>query len=139
MSAVAVREVEDRVVGLAIMAEHGMPRSWDERQMHTLRPGECYLHMLCVLSEARGKGVGSVLLRWCEATAVARGAEFLSLGVVAGNPAQRLYERKGFEVMHSSGCCGNLVMCFFLGLPHCRCGVVSMEKVFESGGTDMTA
>jgi len=131
VSAVAVREEDDRVVGLAIMAEYGMPRPWAERQLHTLRPGECYLHMLCVSAGAQGQGVGSKLLRWCEATAVSRGAEFLSLAVVAGNPAQRLYERKGFEVVHGTGCCDNVVMCFFLGMPHCRCGAFNMEKMLE--------
>jgi len=134
ISAVAVREDDDSVVGLAMMTEYGMPRTWDEKQLHTLRPGECYLDTLSVAAGARGQGIGSKLLRWCEDTAVARGAEVLSLRVVAGNPAQRLYERKGFELTNPVGCCGWFWMFCFLGLPHCRCGGHRMEKELRGAG-----
>mmetsp|Transcript_18713 Transcript_18713/g.71178 ORF Transcript_18713/g.71178 Transcript_18713/m.71178 type:complete len:228 (+) Transcript_18713:123-806(+) len=133
-SAVAVREEDDRVVGFAIMTLHGMPQTWDERQLHTLRPGECYLDMLSVAADARGLGIGSKLLHWCEETAIASHAEFLSLGVVAGNPAQRLYERRGFEMMHKTGCCASVWLCCFLGLPHLQCGGFHMEKPLPTAG-----
>lgn len=41
--------------------------------------------------------IGTCLLKLCEETALSKGAKLLSLGVVAGNPAERLYKRFGFE------------------------------------------
>ena len=44
------------------------------------------------------------MLTWCEKTARARGAAVLSLSVINGNPAQRLYERFGFVAAPESLC-----------------------------------
>lgn len=130
LSAVAVRE-DGTVVGFVQMYEYGLPRGPIEQMMHTLRPGEVYIEMLSVSAEARGQGIGTRLLEWCEATARARHAEVLTLGVVAGNPARRLYERFGFEVEERGICaaiCTSLTLCCLIGLPHGECGGIQMEK-----------
>ena len=57
------------------------------------RPGELYVEELAVSADARGKGVGTKLLQWAEAQAVARGDTVMSLAVLRGNRAQGLYQR----------------------------------------------
>lgn len=53
---------------------------------------------LVVLEEARGKGVGSALLRYAEAHARERGAEVVRMEVMAGNTvARRFYDRRGWR------------------------------------------
>ena len=54
------------------------------------------IHDLAVLPEARGKGVGKALLDAVEAEALKRGAVKITLEVLSGNPARRLYAREGF-------------------------------------------
>jgi len=57
-----------------------------------------YLETLEVRPEARGKGVGSELLRRCEESAKVAGAKVLDLHVDTENgSAIRVYEAKGFE------------------------------------------
>ena len=51
---------------------------------------------LAVVAEARGRGVGTALLRALFDRARADGFEVLSLSVEPDNPARRLYERHGF-------------------------------------------
>ena len=68
--------------------------------------GRLYLHSttreLCIvdilLDEAfRGRGIGSILLRWLQEVTKARGLEHLQLSVLVHNmAARRLYERHGF-------------------------------------------
>ncbi|MFC6591580.1 GNAT family N-acetyltransferase [Deinococcus lacus] len=62
------------------------------------RPGELYLDALAVAPAARGQGVGRQLLAAAKAEAQARGLRGAALLVEPGNPAQRLYERAGFQV-----------------------------------------
>lgn len=133
--AVAVRGDEE-VVGFVQMTAHGMPQDFVSRMLHAPGPGECHIEMLAVSAEARGQGVGTKLLEWCEAVARERGARVLSLGVVAGNPARRLYERFGFVEQDQGTCeriCASSMLCCLLGLPHCQCGGVNMEKPLEGG------
>mmetsp|Transcript_23592 Transcript_23592/g.57128 ORF Transcript_23592/g.57128 Transcript_23592/m.57128 type:complete len:218 (+) Transcript_23592:126-779(+) len=131
-SAVAVRTSDEAVLGFVQMSVHGLPgRGCCEELMHSLSEGEGYIEQLSVTSDARGQGVGTKLLQWCESTARARGCSTLALGVVAGNPAQRLYERFGFEVQEQSSCsciCTSLMLFACFGLPHCRCGGHQMVK-----------
>ena len=55
-----------------------------------------------VAVEARGRGVGSALLRALMDTAHEQGYRALSLAVDLRNPARRLYERVGFRVVSLS-------------------------------------
>jgi GNAT superfamily N-acetyltransferase len=55
------------------------------------------VHDIAVLADRRGEGIGAELLQAAEAWAREEGLARLSLEVLDENPAQRLYERQGFE------------------------------------------
>ena len=112
LGAVAVG-VDGEIIGIVQMALHGHPAT-----LHTVKPGECYIEHLAVTARARGQGVGTKLLAWCEATARDRGAAYLSLEVVNGNPAIRLYEREGFVSVPQDpvgACCSSFFVALFFG------------------------
>lgn len=54
------------------------------------------MEFLSVTAQARGQGVGTKLLQWGEERAREHNATELTLSVLNGNPAKRLYERFGF-------------------------------------------
>ena len=57
-----------------------------------------HVHALFVRRDARRSGIGRALLETCIARArAADGLELLTLSVTAGNPAEQLYARLGFE------------------------------------------
>jgi ribosomal protein S18 acetylase RimI-like enzyme len=56
---------------------------------------------VAVLERARGRGIGTALVRAAVAEARSRGFPALSLSVERENPAARLYEREGFEVVRA--------------------------------------
>ena len=133
-----VAVVDGKAVGVIRVSVFGRPkgsRSSDEEALHELRAGEAYVEYLSVTEEARGRGVGTALLRFAEAAARAEGATFMSLGVVRGNPALRLYERVGYRVVPRD-CCDSFCTCCFvgcyMGFPHGRCGADEMEMVLDS-------
>lgn len=65
--------------------------------------GVHYLRELHLTERFRGQGLGSrVLFAWL-AREEARGAHAMRLKVFEENPARRLYEKAGFQVMQSSG------------------------------------
>ena len=134
-SALAIDESTDNAVGFIQMSAYGLPRSPWNRYMHRLQPGECYIEQASVSPRARGKGIGTKLLRYCEDIAREEGYTMLSLGVVRNNPAQRLYERFGFEVDSRNccdGCIVNLKIFCILGCPHWSCGAVTMTKMIST-------
>lgn len=98
-TAVAVREGSGEVVGCMVMSVHGQPRGGCDECIHETKPGECYIEWLAVASSARGMGVGTKLLLWGDALARQWRCTSLTLGVVNGNPARRLYERQGFVLV----------------------------------------
>ena len=79
---------EDRIVGFAKMGPCKLP---DPAPRDAAE-----LHQLYVLSSHQGTGVAAALMAWSIATAGARGAKTLALGVYSGNlRAQRFYARHG--------------------------------------------
>jgi GNAT superfamily N-acetyltransferase len=120
----AIRTSDRVVIGIVNVRLASQPSTWDETLMHTPQANEAYVDYMAVAKEARGMGAGTKLLAWAEDRARARGAVVLTLGVVNGNPAKRLYTRVGF-VDTESFCC--LSFCC-LGMPHGRCGATMMEK-----------
>jgi len=62
---------------------------------------DLYVEILVVSPHARGKGVGSKLLKFAlEKACESDGVNFLTLGVLAENTgAFRLYQRFGFEIV----------------------------------------
>jgi ribosomal protein S18 acetylase RimI-like enzyme len=66
---------------------------------HRPKPGELCIEFLAVAPEARGNGVGGVLLTFAEQLAKVRGHDRVTLEVIDSNPrAKALYERSGFRV-----------------------------------------
>jgi GNAT superfamily N-acetyltransferase len=55
------------------------------------------VHDIAVLEDHRGQGIGAKLLQAAEAWAREEDLARMSLEVLEENPAQRLYEREGFE------------------------------------------
>jgi ribosomal protein S18 acetylase RimI-like enzyme len=124
VGAVAVDTSTGEALGYMQLALHGMPC-----EMHDVKPGECYIDWIAVLPQARGKGVGTKLLEWGKETARARGCTYMSLGVINGNPAIRLYERFAFKKTNP-GCVEVSTTCLFItcvfgrpyGCFHSSCG-----------------
>jgi GNAT superfamily N-acetyltransferase len=84
-----------RVEGLAALVV--MPSILEVGGPHRM---QCNLKELYVSRVARGTGVGSVLLRWSGAFAIARGCGRLDWHVKAGNAAGiRFYERHGAQLV----------------------------------------
>ncbi|KAJ1468938.1 acyl-CoA N-acyltransferase [Baffinella frigidus] len=133
MAAVAVG-ADGQAVGFVQMSMVGM-QSFDERLFHKVGPGEAYIESMAVLDGNRGTGLGKEMLSWCEKRAREQGAAVLTLGVINGNPAQRLYERFGFVATPRSPC-AQMVSCCCLtvlfGRPYGCCdaavGVTLMHK-----------
>jgi ribosomal protein S18 acetylase RimI-like enzyme len=123
----AVALSDGKVIGSVKLVFHGQYQGVIDQCLHTPKKDEAYIDHLAVDASARGRGIGTEMLRWCEQTARARGAKVLTLGVVSGNPARRLYERFGF-VQVSSGCCKSSVVYCLFGKPHGQFGGVTMEK-----------
>ncbi|MCZ7528527.1 MAG: GNAT family N-acetyltransferase [Acidimicrobiia bacterium] len=71
------------------------------RRVVDLRPPPGGLHVveLQVHPGRRGQGIGGQLLAEAERSARARGVAHLSLTTASTNPARRLYERHGYEVV----------------------------------------
>ena len=70
------------------------------------------------------QGVGTKLLSWGETIARERGCNKMTLGVINGNAAMRLYKRVGFEVDEKDCCDRCFDCCFvtlFLGRPYGFC------------------
>ena len=97
----------------------------DKEYLHTTKPGETYIEQVSVASAARGKGVGKVLLQWAEARAREQQSTVLTLSVLNGNVARRLYERYGFQAVTSNDecteCLVGCVVCCVVGRPYGMC------------------
>ena len=108
----------------------------DKDGLHSTKPGETYIEQVGVAAVARGQGIGRRLLQWAEAQARARDCTTLTLAVLNGNPARRLYERIGFRAKPTDECgqCigAGCVFCL-VGRPYGACapgwGATDMVKV----------
>ncbi|WPT18131.1 hypothetical protein PSENEW3_00006133 [Picochlorum sp. SENEW3] len=58
---------------------------------------ECYVVIISVSKEARGRGVGQALMAWAEEQARAHSCRKMTLHVEATNRAIHLYQREGFR------------------------------------------
>ena len=120
-------------LGFVSLAVHPMG---DRLGLHTLKPGEAYIEQIGVAAAARGKGVGTLLLQWAEQWAREHSATLLTLSVLNGNPARRLYERFGFAAVPKADpietCIEGGVVCCCFGRPYglCdpHCGAADMKK-----------
>jgi len=129
-AAVALNE-SNEVVGFIDVAAPGIARDFFSRCLHQLSSDEFYIEMVGVLPGARGHGVGTELVQWSENLAREKGAKKLTLGVVAGNPAIRLYERQGFVEVNRDAlteCITDCMITCVFGCPHLRIGGKIMQK-----------
>eukprot|EP00511_Aplanochytrium_stocchinoi_P008982 CAMPEP_0204871730 /NCGR_PEP_ID=MMETSP1348-20121228/36380_1 /ASSEMBLY_ACC=CAM_ASM_000700 /TAXON_ID=215587 /ORGANISM="Aplanochytrium stocchinoi, Strain GSBS06" /LENGTH=191 /DNA_ID=CAMNT_0052026217 /DNA_START=160 /DNA_END=735 /DNA_ORIENTATION=- len=130
LTAVAVGK-DDTVIGVLKLSVYGVQRNFFEAGLHTIDPGEAYVEWVAVTKNARGQGAGSLLMQWAETTARERGATTITLGVVSGNPAQKLYERIGYASVKQSArdqMVTNCLICCMFGSPNGMCGGIMMEK-----------
>lgn len=92
------------------------------------------VEQLSVSAGARGLGLGTRLLEWCEARARDAGCNHMTLAVINGNRARALYERLGYVAVEQDcvdECCGCLFVFLLVGRPYGLCapwGAVDMRK-----------
>ncbi len=121
---VAIRQSDQLVVGVITLRQGGQAAKFEEDLMHSVENDELYVDHIAVTKDARGMGVGTKLMKWAEEKAKERNAAKLTLGVVKGNPAKRLYDRLGYVDVSVSTC---MPACI-LGRPHGQFGAIMMEK-----------
>jgi len=107
---------------------------YDQVLEEALKPHECLIDFIVVSPEARGKGVGTDLMRWAETraagilsqrapAAIAAHGVQMTLWVAADNaPACKLYEKEGYLVVKKTdeamySCFSSLIFRTFLGHP----------------------
>lgn len=73
-------------------------------------PGELYLDTLAVVAEARGRGLGGLLLDACARHAAELGLPRVGLLVEAGSPALRLYQRHSFREVSTRRVAGHVYL-----------------------------
>ena len=134
-AAFAVLKATEERVGFIHMTLGHWKRDSVEDMLHDYKEGECYIESLAVRVGHRGKGLGTMLLQWAEETARrSKEAKVLTLGVLNGNRARKLYERFGFEKTGPFGCfevtLGACCICWLFGpwLFAPSCGGIDMEK-----------
>ena len=77
-----------------------LPRGWALQRVRVRTPPDCWVvRELHVRPELRGQGVGGVLLRRAEEAARRAGYSKVALTTRTNNPARRLYERSGYQVV----------------------------------------
>lgn len=74
----------------------------------TRAAGEWHVHQIQILPSRQGQGIGEAVLRELLVDA-ARENVPVSLGVLHGNPARRLYERLGFRLVSETDSSANLI------------------------------
>jgi ribosomal protein S18 acetylase RimI-like enzyme len=141
LGAVAL-DSKGRVLGYTQMTTAGLPIYPED--FHTCAEDELYIEIVAVSPEARGQGIGTMLLEWCHEIAISEYPYIarLQLEVLRGNRAIRLYERLGFEIKPlQMGCfyasSAAILICCFFGRPYGLCnrewGSVEMEMILERG------
>jgi GNAT superfamily N-acetyltransferase len=92
LAAVPAADEAAAPLGYAVLAIKPSPASWDVEE----RVGE--LETLAVAEEARGQGIGSMLIEECRRLLREDGITHWAVAVVEANAdATRLYEREGFR------------------------------------------
>ena len=129
----ALDTTSEEILGYVQLSKPGLPAFYG---LHTCKKNEVYVDEISVSARARGKGIGTKLLEYCEEVARnEEGIEIMTLDVLRGNPALGLYERFGFEIDRKRVWVEYLRTCLvlvFMGRPygccHPKCGVDFMVK-----------
>lgn len=131
---VAVDTNNDAVLGYVQLSKPNVPAFWG---LHTCAPNEVYVDQLGVSADARGRGVGTKLMDFCEEYARnLNGINVLTLDVLRGNRALAFYKRIGFEIIPPKSsiddCFTNCFVWLVVGRPYGLCnsqwGVHKMQK-----------
>jgi len=85
-----------RVGEVRLITLDGLDIGWLQTQTED---GALFLAQLFVQSSCQRRGIGTLVMRRLIAEA-AHAGDAVTLGVVRGNPALRLYQRLGFRVTH---------------------------------------
>ena len=137
---VAIRREDSKVLGYLQMYFEGMLEklNWsafgcwgllEEQLYYRCDPDEAYVSELAVIQEARGKGIGTMLLNWAHEHAKHCGKNVITIQPVQGNPAKRLYERLGYEVVErQQGCCKSFIENVFVFCGLEKMGLTHMQK-----------
>lgn len=85
-----------------LAALRGLPRGLALQSVRIKAPaGSWVVREVHVRPDLRGRGIGTVLLRRAEESAVGNGRTVLALTTRTNNPARRLYERTGYRTVAS--------------------------------------
>jgi ribosomal protein S18 acetylase RimI-like enzyme len=85
---------EDRIVGTATLELDGRTEPDDD----PLMPEEAHIRMLGVVPDARGRGIGRMIMEACEGRAQASGRTLITLNTtLLMRSAQRMYESLGYS------------------------------------------
>jgi ribosomal protein S18 acetylase RimI-like enzyme len=130
------------VVGFCQLSLPGMPGDGDlpSALQHTCEADEAYIDQIVVGAEARGKGIGGRLLAWADQFVISwqlAPITKISLEVIHGNPAIRLYERHGYCVQDKDcvqRCCEAVCMMWLMR----SSGSFCMEKRVRGSLQDST-
>ena len=78
MTSYYTKHPEKMAVGALAIGNDGTPLGWlqmcvfpmkERNGIYELKPGEAYIEQVSVAAAARGRGIGTALLRWAEAQA----------------------------------------------------------------------
>ena len=138
---IALDARENVVCGCIRLSIDEIPRSNADNFLHVPEKDECYVSTVCVSERRAGKGVGTRLLEEAETFARKYQKTRLTLEVLNGNPAERLYRRFGFEPVEETGaawCVASCLSCVFIGKrEHGKFGRVKMEKTLTYDNTTL--
>lgn len=85
---------EDRILGTATLELDGRTEPEDD----PLQPEEAHIRMLGVVPDARGRGIGRMIMETCEERAAASGRTLITLNTTQlMRNAQRMYESLGYS------------------------------------------
>ena len=96
---VLVAVEDDRILGTVTLELEGRTEGGTgrNRENQPLAPGEAHVRMLGVVPEARGRGIGRMLMDACLAESRAAGKKLLTLNTTERmKTAQAMYESMGF-------------------------------------------
>lgn len=92
ISSIYCAKLSGEVVGVIELTDDSLPGDATMSEVrcidHTCKEGEAYIVVIAVSERARGKGVGTTLMKWAENWALQRRHTMISLTVVNGNRAK---------------------------------------------------
>ena len=106
-----------KIVGAICVALPGQcgDLDWSRCVRHSCKEREAHIEWIGVTYPEQKRGIGRLLLRFADNYARANGCEEISLAVVKGNLAKRLYMRSGYQVTKEECCCCSFIITGYCG------------------------